>query len=93
MNYFFEIKSKALLTNFFKDIVFLFFPTTSKRDIILNNAQRDKTHIRRYKLPFLTCTKNLLYFMYNNAIFIFFLFKEEFGDLCFKFPKKTYISK
>ena len=93
MNYFFEIKSKALLTIFFKDIVFLFFPIASKRDIILNNAQRDKTHIRRYELPFLTCTKNLLYFMYNNAIFIFFLFKEEFRDLCFKFPKKTYISK
>lgn len=80
MNYFFEIKSKAF---FFKDIVFLFFPITSKRDIILNNAQRDKTHIRRYEL----------YFMYNNTIFLFFLFKEEFGDLCFKFPNKTYISK
>lgn len=88
MNYFFEMKSKALLTIFFKDIVFLFFPIASKRDIILNNAQRDKTHIRMYELPFLTCTKNLLYFMYINEFLFSFYLRKNSETCVLSFPRK-----
>ena len=88
MNYFFEIKSKALLTIFFKDIVFLFFPIASKRDIILNNAQRDKTHIRRYELHFLHVPK-ICFISCIITQFLFSFYLRKNSETCvLSFPRK-----